>query len=72
MHTYDNPQEPWVTLDDERRTLTVALHHIPPFHGVEVRWLMPPELLTITGWGERLEEFVREEGVSWRLHWQNI
>ena len=61
VHRYDNPEEPVVALTDERSQLTVAFDVIPGGDGVEIRWLMPPDLFEVTGSGAQLEALLRDE-----------
>ena len=61
VHRYGNPEEPVVALTDDRSRLTVAFDVIPSGDGVEIRWLMPPDLFETTGSGAQLEALLREE-----------
>ena len=67
VHRYDNPELPEVRLSDDRSRLTVSFDRIPRGDGVEIRYLMPPELFALQGTGDRLEAFLREEAELARL-----
>jgi len=61
VHRYGNPEEPRVTLSDDRRELRVAFSSIPDGSGVEVRYLIDPALFTLRGTEPGLEELLRDE-----------
>ena len=68
VHRYDNPERPTVRLSDDRSRLTVSFDRIPSGDGVEIRYLMPPNLFRIQGAGERLETFLQQEAELARLN----
>src|SRR5690606_3375819 len=49
VHRYANPERPDVNLSEDRSLLTVAFDRIPSGSGVEVNYLMDPELFTVSG-----------------------
>lgn len=67
VHRYDNPDVPEVTLSPDRSRLQVVFESIPQGDGVEIRYLMPPSLFTVSGTGQQLETFLRQEAELARL-----
>lgn len=61
VHRYDNTEEPRVSLSADRSRLEVEFDRIPDGDGVEIRYLMDPELFTISGRDERFLQFLEEE-----------
>src|SRR5690625_2861507 len=60
VYRFDNPEHPEVVLSEDRSTLTVTLNRIPEAYGVEIRWLMDPDLFTEKGSEPGLDEKFRE------------
>lgn len=61
VHRLGNPEVPQVTLSESRQRLDVRYDAVPEDTGVEVRYLMPPELFTVTGRGPGLETLLQDE-----------
>lgn len=61
VHRLGNREVPRVTLSKDRQRLDVRYDVVPENTGVEVRYLMPPELLTVTGQGPGLESLLQDE-----------
>lgn len=66
VHRLGNTEGPTVTLTDDRQRLTVHYDRVPEDTGVEIRYLMPPELFTevgegVAGKGAALERLLRDE-----------
>lgn len=61
VHRLGNPERPQVALSDDRSRLSVRYDAVPENTGVEVRYLMPPDLFTVTGRGARLETLLQDE-----------
>ena len=66
VHRLGNTERPTVTLTDDRQRLMVHYGHIPEDTGVEIRYLMPPELFSeagegMVGEGAALERLLRDE-----------
>ncbi len=61
VHRLGNAELPTVTLSDDRQRLDVRYYRIPEDVGVEIRYLMPPQLFTVTGEGGALERLLRDE-----------
>lgn len=66
VHRLGNTERPTVTLTDDRQRLEVHYDSVPKDTGIEIRYLMPPELFTVTGEGatgegEALERLLRDE-----------
>ena len=61
VHRLGNTELPTVTLSEDRQRLDVRYDRIPENTGVEIRYLMPPELFTVTGEGTALERLLRDE-----------
>lgn len=60
VHRLGNTERPTVTLTDDRQRLEVHYGRIPKDTGVEIRYLMPPELFSEAGEGMVGEEAVLE------------
>lgn len=58
---YSNPETPRVTLSPDRSQLTVEFDLIPHGDGVEVRYLMDPELFSLVGAEPALEDLQRDQ-----------
>ena len=56
-----NPEEPRVTLSDDRALLKVEFDRVPTGDGVEIRYLMDPRLFDVTGFGPGLETLLRDQ-----------
>ncbi len=61
VHTRGNPERPTVTLSADRSRLDVAFERIPRFNGVEIRYMMDPDLFEITGTTPGHEMLLRDE-----------
>jgi len=61
VHRLGNTERPTVTLSDDRQRLEVHYGRVPEDTGVELRYLMPPELFTVTVEGTALERLLRDE-----------
>ncbi len=61
VHRLGNLEVPQVTLSEDRQTLSVRYDVVPENTGVEVRYLMPPELFTVTGQEPGLETLLQDE-----------
>lgn len=61
VHRYANPERPVVTLSPDRSVLTVTLERIPPGAGVEVDYLMDPDLFEPRGRMPGMEQALIEE-----------
>ena len=61
VHRLGNTELPTVNLSDNRQTLTVHYDRVPEDTGAEIRYLMPPELFTVTGDRPGLERLLRDE-----------
>jgi uncharacterized membrane protein len=61
VHRYNNQEEPFVSLSDDRSTLTVRFERIPASEGVEIRYLMDPSLFEQTSSAPGLENLLRDE-----------
>ena len=61
VHRLGNTELPTVRLSEDRQRLDVRYNFIPESTGVEIRYLMPPELFTVTGEGAALERLLRDE-----------
>ncbi len=61
VHRYANPEKPVVTLSDDRSVLTVTFERIPPGAGVEVDYLMDPDLFEPKGRFPGMEQALIEE-----------
>lgn len=61
VHRLGNTELPTVTLSKDRQRLTVHYDRVPEDTGVEIRYLMPPELFTVAGEGAALERLLRDE-----------
>src|SRR5690625_299575 len=60
VYRFDNPEHPEVELSPDRSRLDVSLRSIPESYGVEIRWLMDPDLFDEKGSEPGLEEKLRE------------
>lgn len=49
VHRYSNPEEPQVSLAEDRSLLRVAFEYIADGSGVEINYLMDPALFTMSG-----------------------
>ena len=58
---YANPEQPRVALSADRQVLTVAFDRIPTGDGVEIRYLMDPELFTVRGTRPGFEALLRDQ-----------
>ena len=58
---YANPEEPTVSLSQDRRLLEVAFARVPPGDGVEIRYLMDPALFTLQGDRAGFEALLRDQ-----------
>jgi uncharacterized membrane protein len=58
---YDNPEEPRVTLSDDRSELRVVFDQIPRGAGVEVRYLMDPALFSVSGTDPGLKALLADQ-----------
>ncbi len=58
---YANPEEPRVSLSEDRRLLRVAFDRVPSGDGVEIRWLMDPAAFTLPGSGRPALERLLED-----------
>jgi hypothetical protein len=68
---YANPEEPVVTLSEDRSLLRVAFERVPSGDGVEIRWLMDPASFDLPGSGRSalqrlLEDQTRVAGLASR------
>lgn len=61
VHRFANPEEPLVTLSEDRSTLQVGFQRIPDGAGVEIRYLMDPALFSLRGAGPGFEALLRDE-----------
>jgi len=61
VHRLGNTELPTVVLSEDRQRLSVRYDRVPEDTGVEVRYLMSPELFTVTGEGRALERLLRDE-----------
>lgn len=61
VHRLGNPERPQVTLSENRQQLSVRYDVIPEDTGVEVRYLMSPELFTLTRQEQQLETLLQDE-----------
>ncbi len=61
VHRLGNPETPQVTLSEDRQRLSVRYEVVPEDTGAEVRYLMPPELFTVTGQEPGLENLLQDE-----------
>ncbi len=71
VHTRGNAERPVVTLSADRSRLDVSFQRIPRFNGVEIRYMMDPDLFEIEGTepGHQkiLEDEARVAGLDLRL-----
>ncbi len=58
---YANPEEPTVSLSDDRSVLEVAFGRVPAGDGVEIRYLMDPALFTVRGGETAFERLLRDQ-----------
>lgn len=58
---YSNPEEPRVALSEDRSELRVAFDAIPSGSGVEVRYLMEPQLFTLAGGEPGLQRLLADQ-----------
>lgn len=61
VHRFSNPEEPTVVLSEDRSTLEVDFDHIPDGDGVEIRYLMDPDLFMVEGDEPGLEQLLQDE-----------
>ncbi len=61
VHRYANPEQPVVSLSDDRSTLNVRLGSIPKGDGVEVRYLMDPALFSVKGSRAGFQRLLQDE-----------
>ncbi|MBX3143145.1 MAG: DUF2207 domain-containing protein [Trueperaceae bacterium] len=61
VHTRGNPEVPAVTLSSDRSRLSVAFDRIPRHNGVEIRYMMDPDLFEIRGTTPGHEMLLRDE-----------
>lgn len=61
VHRLGSSEVPTVTLSADRQRLEVRYARVPQDTGVEVRYLMPPDLFTLSGEGAALERLLRDE-----------
>ncbi len=61
VHRLGNTEQPTVNLSENRQMLTVHYDRVPEDRGVEIRYLMPPELFSVTGERPGLERLLRDE-----------
>ena len=61
VHRLGNSEVPQVELSPNRQTLSVRYDAIPEDTGVEIRYLMPPELFTVAGQEPGLESLLQDE-----------
>lgn len=61
VHRYGNPEAPFVSLSEDRSSLTVIFDRIPASEGVEIRYLMDPSLFEMTSSTPGLEDLLRDE-----------
>jgi hypothetical protein len=58
---YANPEVPRVVLSDDRDLLSVEFDRVPTGDGVEIRYLMDPQLFGLTGDEPGLESLLRDQ-----------
>ena len=58
---YANPELPRVVLSDDRALLRVEFESVPAGDGVEIRYLMDPQLFGLTGTEPGLESLLRDQ-----------
>ncbi|MDZ7704830.1 MAG: DUF2207 domain-containing protein [Trueperaceae bacterium] len=61
VHRFSNPEQPDVSLSDDRSRLQVTFDRIPRGDGVEIRYLMDPSLFEQQGSRQGLEQLLRDE-----------
>lgn len=61
VHRFGNPEQPRVTLSDDRSALSVAFDRVPSGDGVEIRYLMDPALFTLQGRTPGFERLLEDE-----------
>ena len=61
VHRLGNTELPTVSLSENRQLLRVHYDRVPEDRGVEIRYLMPPELFTVKGDRPGLERLLRDE-----------
>ena len=61
VHRFDNPEVPSVELTPDRSRLTVRFDRIPDGDGVEIRYLMDPELSSVRGSEPAFERLLEDE-----------
>ncbi len=61
VHRLGNTELPTVNLSEDRQTLTVRYDRVPGDTGVEIRYLMPPELFSVEGDEPGFERLLRDE-----------
>jgi len=61
VHRFANPELPTVTLSEDRSRLDVSFSRIPQGDGVEIRYLMDPDLFTDRGSRPGMESFLLAE-----------
>lgn len=71
VHRFGNPEEPTISLSEDRSTLRVAFDRVPGNDAVEIRYLMDPALFTPKSDEDGYEELLIDEskvaGVEQRL-----
>ena len=61
VHRLGNTELPTVKLSENRQTLRVHYDRVPEDRGVEIRYLMPPELFSVKGDKPGFERLLRDE-----------
>ena len=61
VHRFSNLEEPRVSLSSDRSELRVQFNRIPDGEGVEIRYLMAPELFTLESREPGFEKLLRDE-----------
>lgn len=61
VHRFSNQEKPTVSLSPDRTELNVSFKNIPNRDGVEVRYLMDPNLFSVSSQEAGLEELLKDE-----------